>query len=195
MKPSYDYIIVGGGSSACVAAWKLVKEKKARVLMLERGPAKASGLSGFFLPMPAAWMKGIQGSDVVEMHQPVPQVHLNGRAPTVGQAAILGGGSSVNAMVYTRGQQEDYDHWDKFLGGKSGWSFKDMLPHFKAMEYNHQFNDQWHGIGGPLHVSGVGSTCQLTEDYILAVQGLRLPLEPRGREGIHRHEGRQRPRL
>jgi choline dehydrogenase len=176
VKATYDYIIVGGGSAACVAAWKLVKEKKARVLMLERGPAKASGLSGFFLPMPAAWMKGIQGSDVLEMHQPVPQVHLNGRAPTVGQAAILGGGSAVNAMVYTRGQHQDYDHWDKFLGGNSGWSYKDMLPHFKAMEYNHQFNDQWHGIGGPLHVSGAGSTCQLTEDYILAVQGMGIPL-------------------
>ena len=175
MKTTFDYIIVGGGSSACVAAWKLVKHKKARVLMLERGPAKASGLSAFYLPMPAAWMKGIQGSAVVEMHEPVPQKHLNGRAPAVGQAAILGGGSSVNAMVYTRGQHEDYDHWDQFLGGNSGWSFKDMLPHFKAMEYNHQFNDAWHGIGGPLHVSGAGSTCQLTEDYILAVQGLGIP--------------------
>ncbi len=174
MTESFDYIIVGGGSSACVAAWRLVKENGAKVLMLERGPAKPSGLAAFFLPMPAAWMKGIQGSPIVEMHQPVPQVHLNGRAPAVGQAAILGGGSSVNAMVYTRGQHEDYDHWDAFLGGKSGWSFADMLPHFRNMECNHQFNDEWHGIEGPLHVSGVGSTCQLTEDYVLAVQGLGI---------------------
>ena len=176
MNKPFDYIIVGGGSAGCVAAWRLVKEKGARVLMLERGPAKASGLSAFYLPMPAAWMKGIKGSDVVEMHQPVPQKHLNGRAPSVGQANILGGGTSVNAMVYTRGQHEDYDHWNSFLGGNSGWSFKDMLPHFRGMETNHQFNDQWHGISGPLHVSGVNSTCQLTEDYVLAVQGLGIPL-------------------
>jgi choline dehydrogenase len=174
----FDYIIVGGGSAACVAAWKLVKHKKARVLMLERGPAKASGLSAFYLPMPAAWMKGIQGSDVVEMHTPVPQKHLNGRAPSVGQAAILGGGSSVNAMVYTRGQHEDYDHWDRFLGQGSGWAFKDMLPHFRSMEYNHVFNDQWHGVNGPLHVSGVSRICQITEDYMLAVQGMGIPLNP-----------------
>ena len=123
MTTSYDYILVGGGSAACVAAWRLVKQKGARVLMLERGPARASGLSAFYLPMPAAWMKGIRGSSIVEMHQPVPQRHLNGRAPAVGQAAILGGGSAVNAMVYTRGQHEDYDNWDRFLGGGSGWSF------------------------------------------------------------------------
>ena len=178
MTTSYDYILVGGGSAACVAAWRLVKQKGARVLMLERGPARASGLSAFYLPMPAAWMKGIRGSSIVEMHQPVPQRHLNGRAPAVGQAAILGGGSAVNAMVYTRGQHEDYDNWDRFLGGGSGWSFAEMLPHFKGLEYNHQFHDEWHGIGGPLHVSATGAICQLTEDYILSVQGLGIPYNP-----------------
>lgn len=173
-----DYLIVGGGSAACVAAWRLVRDKGASVLMIERGPPRASGLSAFFLPMPAGWMKGINGSPVVEMHRPVPQKHLNGRAPAVGQANILGGGTAVNAMVYTRGQHEDYDHWDRFLGGGSGWSFRDMLPHFRAMECNHQFNDEWHGAGGPLHVSATGNICQLTEDYVLAVQGLGIPYNP-----------------
>ncbi len=178
MNDTYDYIIVGGGSAGCVAAWRLVKEKSARVLLLERGPARASGLSKFLLPMPAAWMKGITGSDVVEMHEPIPQKHLNGRKPKVGQANILGGGTSVNAMVYTRGQHEDYDHWDTYLGGNSGWSFADMLPHFKTMECNHSFNDAYHGIGGPLHVSDTGTKSQITEDYILAVQGLGVPFNP-----------------
>lgn len=178
MSSGYDYILVGGGSAACVAAWRLVKQKGARVLLLERGPAKPAGLSAFYLPMPAAWMLGIRGSSIVEMHQPVPQKHLNGRAPAVGQAAILGGGSAVNAMVYTRGQREDYDHWDEFLGGGSGWSFDDMLPHFKNLEYNHQFHDEWHGVDGPLHVSATGAICQLTEDYILAAQGLGVPYNP-----------------
>jgi choline dehydrogenase len=174
----FDYIIVGGGSAGCVAAWRLVKEKSARVLLLERGPAQASGLSRYLLPMPAAWMKGITGSAVVEMHQPVPQRHLNGRMPSVGQANVLGGGTSVNAMVYTRGQHEDYDCWDEFLGGKPGWSFKDMLPHFKTMECNHSFNDTWHGVSGPLHVSDTGTKCQITEDFVLAVQGLGVPFNP-----------------
>jgi choline dehydrogenase len=175
---SYDYIIVGGGSAGCVAAWRLVKEKSARVLMIERGPAQASGLSKFFLPMPAGWMKGISGSSVVELHEPIPQKHLGGRQPKVGQANILGGGSSVNAMVYTRGQAQDYDHWDKYLGGKSGWSYKVMLPHFKAMECNHRFNDHYHGIHGPMHVSDTGTTCQISEDYILAAQNLGIPYNP-----------------
>ncbi|MDE2385608.1 MAG: GMC family oxidoreductase N-terminal domain-containing protein [Alphaproteobacteria bacterium] len=174
----YDYIIIGGGSAACVAARALVKEKQARVLLLERGPARASGLSRFLLPMPAAWMKGIAGSDVVELHEPVPQKHLNGRAPKVGQANILGGGSSVNAMVYTRGQAEDYDGWDKFLGSKGKWAYAEMLKHFRAMEYNHEFNDLWHGVEGSLHVSGTGAKCQLTEDYVLAAQGLGVPYNP-----------------
>ena len=178
MTPSFDYIIVGGGSAACVAAWRLVKEKKAKVLMLERGPRRPSGLSRFYLSMPAAWMKGIAGSDIVELHEPVPQRHLNGRAPKVGQANILGGGSSVNAMVYTRGQAEDYDHWDRFLGSNGRWSYDEMLKHFRAMEYNHEFNDAWHGVDGPLHVSGTGAKCQITEDYILAAQGLGIPFNP-----------------
>lgn len=174
----YDYIIVGGGSAGCVAAWRLVTETSARVLMVERGPAQAPGLSRFLLPMPAAWMKGITGSEVVEMHEPVPQTHLNGRRPAVGQANVLGGGTSVNAMVYTRGQHEDYDHWDAFLGGNSGWSFRDMLPHFKNMECNHSFNDAYHGVNGPLHVSDTGTRCQVTEDYVLAVQGMGVPYNP-----------------
>ena len=176
--PSPDYIIVGGGSAACVAASRLVREKHVRVLIIERGPARASGLARYLLPMPAAWMLGIRGSPIVEMHEPVPQKHLNGRTPAVGQAAILGGGSSVNAMVYTRGQQEDYDHWDQFLGGNSGWAFKDLLPHFRDMECNHSFNDKWHGVDGPMHVSDAGHMCQITEDYILAVQGLGIPFNP-----------------
>ena len=174
----YDFVIVGGGSSACVAAWRLVKERGASVLMLERGPAKPAGLARFLLPMPAAWMKGINGSEVVELHEPVPQKQLNGRSPKVGQANILGGGSAVNAMVYTRGQAEDYDGWDAFLSSKGKWAYAEMLKHFRAMEYNHDFNNAWHGVSGPLHVSATGAKCQLTEDYILAAQGLGIPFNP-----------------
>jgi choline dehydrogenase len=175
---SFDYILVGGGSAACVAAWRLVRERQARVLIIERGPAAARGLTRFYLPMPAAWMKGIKGSTIVEMHQPVPQTHLDGRAPAVGQANILGGGTSVNAMVYTRGQHADYDHWDAFLGGNSGWAFKDMLPAFRGLESNQRFHDQWHGVDGPLKVSDIGHSCALSEAYVLAVQGLGVPHNP-----------------
>ena len=99
MSATYDYIVVGGGSAGCVAAAGLVTQKGARVLLLERGRRHAPGLWRYLLPMPAAWMKGIAGSSIVEMHEPVPQHHLEGRAPKVGQANILGGGSAVNAMA------------------------------------------------------------------------------------------------
>ena len=112
------------------------------------------------------------------MHQPTPQKHLGGRQPAVGQAAILGGGSSVNAMVYTRGQREDYDHWDAFLGGEGQWSYSNLLPHFKAMECNHSFQIEFHGVDGPLHVSDTGTRCQITQDYVVAAQSLGIPFNP-----------------
>jgi choline dehydrogenase len=175
---TYDIIIVGGGSAGCVAAWRLVRDHGLRVLVLERGPRKPGFPASLFLRMPAAWMKGIKGSPIVEMHTPLPQAHLNGRAPSIGQAAMLGGGSSVNAMVYTRGQHEDYDNWDNFLGGNTGWAFKDMLPHFKGMEHNHSFNDAYHGVGGPLHVSASGAVCAMSETYCLTLQGMGVPFNP-----------------
>ncbi len=178
MADGYDFIIIGGGSAGCVAAARLVRDTNARVLVLERGPARASGLAGFFLPMPAAWMKNVKGGSIVEMHQPAPQKHLNGRQPAIGQAAILGGGSAVNAMVYTRGQREDYDGWDAFLGGASGWSYADILPHFRAMEHNHRFNNAFHGVEGAQHVSDAGAICDITEAYCLAAQSLGVRYNP-----------------
>jgi len=172
-----DYIIVGGGSSASVMASRLVTAGH-RVTIVERGPARARGLRRFYLPMPAAWMKGIGGSPVVEMHVPVPQTHLDGRAPAIGQAAMLGGGSSVNAMVYMRGQAQDYDDWDQMLGQGSGWSHAQMLPHFRGMEHNHRFGAPFHGTDGPLHVSDPGAVADLTQAFLLAAQEHGLPFNP-----------------
>jgi choline dehydrogenase-like flavoprotein len=178
MTEGYDFIIVGGGSAGCVAAAHLASHSNARILLLERGPARASGLAAFLLPMPAAWMMGIKGSPIVELHQPVPQEHLGGRMPAIGQAAILGGGSSVNAMVYTRGQREDYDGWDAFLGGGSGMNYEGLLPYFRDMESNHRFNDRYHGVDGPLHVSDTGAFCDISEAFCLAAQGMGVPYNP-----------------
>jgi choline dehydrogenase len=172
-----EYIIVGGGSSASVMTSRLIDAGHS-VILIERGPARARGMRAFYLPMPAAWMRGIGGSPVVEMHTPVLQPHLDGRTPAIGQAAILGGGSAVNGMVYMRGQAQDYDDWDRMLGQGSGWSYRQMLPHFKGMEHNHRLGGEFHGTEGTLHVSDAGAVADLTESFILAAQSLGLPFNP-----------------
>ena len=167
----FDYIIAGGGSSACVAATRLVYEHGARVLLIERGPAKYARV----MRMPAGYMKYLGRDDFLEMHHTVPQAQLGGRAPIVPQAKVLGGGSAVNAMVYMRGQREDYDGWAAYLGNEPGWSYADLLPHFRALEKNTKFNDQYHGIDGGLLVSDPGQLCETTRRYMLAAQGMGIP--------------------
>ncbi|HEX2527962.1 MAG TPA: GMC family oxidoreductase N-terminal domain-containing protein [Geminicoccus sp.] len=174
MVEEYDYIVAGGGSSACVAATRLVRDHGARVLVLERGPARYAWL----MRMPAGYMKYLWRTDFLEMHHTAPQPQLNGRGPIVPQAKVLGGGSSVNAMVYMRGQADDYDGWDAYLGRGSGWSYRDLLPHFKALEKNANFNDEYHGIHGRLLVSDPGTLCDTTRRYLLAAQGAGIPFNP-----------------
>lgn len=121
--PTYDFVIAGGGSAASVAAWRLVKEFGFRVLMLERGLARTNRI----MAMPAGYMKYLGQDTFLEMHKTVPQPQLGGRAPIVPVAKVLGGGSSVNAMVYMRGQKEDYDGWAQSLGNDPSWSYESEL--------------------------------------------------------------------
>ncbi len=170
MAEAYDVIIAGGGSSSCVAVTRLVRDHGARVLLIERGQRRQP----WVMQLPAGYMKYLAREDYLEMHQTVPQPQLDGRAPIIPQARLLGGGSAVNAMVYMRGQREDYDGWDAFLGGGSGWSYADMLPHFRGMERNTRLRDEYHGIDGPLWISDPGQIHDMAEAYMLAVQGLGI---------------------
>ncbi|HEY5206757.1 MAG TPA: GMC family oxidoreductase N-terminal domain-containing protein [Roseiarcus sp.] len=174
MPDRFDYIVIGGGSSGCVAATRLVRDGGARVLLIERGQESQPAL----MQMPAGYMKYLGREDYLEMHQTVSQPQLDGRAPIVPQANLLGGGSSVNAMVYMRGQREDYDGWDALMGGGSGWFYADVLPHFKIMEHNTKLNDEFHGINGPLWISDPGRIDPLTEAFMLAAQGLGIRYNP-----------------
>ena len=164
----YDFVIAGGGSAASVAAMRLVREFGFSVLLLERGAATTNRL----MAMPAGYMKYLARDDFLEMHQTVRQPQLGGRAPIVPVAKVLGGGSAVNAMVYMRGQAEDYDGWAAGLGNGGQWSYQDMLPHFTAIEANSRFNDAYHGISGSLRVSDPGHISPTTEHFLLAAQGL-----------------------
>ncbi|WLS05515.1 GMC family oxidoreductase [Shinella oryzae] len=176
---SYDYIIVGGGSAACVVAARLVKEARARVLMLERGPRKANPIMHF----PAGYMKFLAKDTYLAMHQTEPQTQLGGRGPIVPQGKVLGGGSTVNAMVYMRGQAADYNRWNAAItkpGAENdgAWSYRDMLPHFKAQEDNDHLAGEFHGVGGPLKISDLGHTSPMTRAYIKTLQTMGIPWNP-----------------
>ncbi|NTG50726.1 FAD-binding protein [Agrobacterium rhizogenes] len=171
---TYDFIIVGGGSAACVAAMRLVRDFGFSVLIIERGPRKTAKLMAF----PAGYMKYLARDDFLEMHHTVSQPQLGGRGPIVPVAKALGGGSAVNAMVYMRGQREDYDGWAAHLGNGREWSYEDMLPHFKGIEANTRFNNEYHGISGNLRISEPQHTCDTTQDFLLAAQGLGHAYNP-----------------
>ncbi|HTM76430.1 MAG TPA: GMC family oxidoreductase, partial [Devosia sp.] len=174
MPKTYDFIMAGGGSAASVAAMRLVKEFGFSVLMLERGPRDTARLMAF----PAGYMKFLARDDFLEMHHTVPQAQLGGRGPIVPVAKALGGGSAVNAMVYMRGQREDYDGWAASLGNDTEWAYADMLPHFKSIEANSRFNNEFHGIGGNLRISEPGHISDTTQDFLLAAQGLGHEYNP-----------------
>ncbi|ODT83954.1 MAG: sorbosone dehydrogenase [Pelagibacterium sp. SCN 64-44] len=170
----YDFVIAGGGSAASVAAMRLVRDHGFSVLMVERG----RGVTNAIMAMPAGYMKYLARDTFLEMHATVPQPQLGGRGPIVPVAKVLGGGSAVNAMVYMRGQKEDYDGWAAHLGNGAEWSYADMLPHFRALEGNSRFNNAYHGAAGPLRVSEPGHICDTTEDFLLAAQGLGHAYNP-----------------
>jgi len=177
-KDRYDYIIVGGGSSACVVAAKLVRDGRARVLILERGPAKANPIMHF----PAGYMKFLAKDTYLSMHQTKPQPQLNGRGPIVPQGKVLGGGSTVNAMVYMRGQAADFDLWNELVtpqgSNDSEWSYADLLPYFKQQEDNDHLAGEFHGVGGPLKISHLGHTSPMTRTYVKTLQGMGVPYNP-----------------
>ncbi|MCO4318868.1 GMC family oxidoreductase N-terminal domain-containing protein [Phyllobacterium sp. 21LDTY02-6] len=174
----FDYIIVGGGSSACVVAARLVAEGRARVLLLERGPAKPNPIMNF----PAGYMKFLARDTYLAMHKTMPQPQLDGRGPIVPQGKVLGGGSTVNAMVYMRGQAADFDLWNELVtapGSNDGaWSYRDLLRYFKAQEDNDHLAGEYHGVGGPLKISHLGHTSPMTRTYLKTLQGMGIPYNP-----------------
>ncbi|TCV91693.1 GMC family oxidoreductase [Biostraticola tofi] len=172
---SFDYIVVGGGSAGCIVAARLVKEAGARVLLLEAGSDEYHPV----LKMPAGYMKYLASDKFLTMHQTEPQPQLNGRGVIVPQAKVLGGGSTVNAMVYMRGHRQDYDDWNQALGGEGcDWSWDSLLPHYTAIEDNDHLGAPYHGVGGPMKVSHLGHFSPLSRAYVKTMQALGIPYTP-----------------
>jgi choline dehydrogenase-like flavoprotein len=174
MAEEFDYIVVGGGSSGCVAAAEIVARGGGRVLLLEAGHSHRHPL----LDMPPGIFKMINGSKFMRYHKTAPQPHLDGRRHDIPQAHVLGGGSSVNAQVYMRGRPSDYDAWDAALRGANDgadWSWKAVLPHFRAMEGNDRLLDDLHGADGPMQVSDPGYIDDLSRWFVQTVQAMGEP--------------------
>src|SRR6266853_812677 len=144
---AYDYIIVGGGSAGCVLANRLIEDPTITVLLIEAGCPDTSML----FRMPAGFAKMTKGVASWGWST-VPQKHLNGRVIWYTQAKVVGGGSTINAQLYTRGNAKDYDAWETEAGCK-GWSYRDVLPYFKRAEDNQRLVNDYHSYGGPLGVS------------------------------------------
>ncbi|VVO25622.1 GMC family oxidoreductase [Pseudomonas fluorescens] len=168
MSEAFDYIVVGAGSAGCVVAARLIQAKAGKVLLLEAGTKDNSP----FHSMPATVVKVFQQKSWPYMT--VPQVHCNNREMIIAQGKVLGGGSSVNGMIYIRGQHQDYDDWAN-QWGCVGWSYDDVLPFFKKAEANESLGDQYHGQDGPLPVSENRYRHPLTMAFVRAGQELGVP--------------------
>ncbi|HEV7878970.1 choline dehydrogenase [Bradyrhizobium sp.] len=168
----FDYIIVGAGSAGCVLANRLSASGKNSVLLLEAGPKD----SNIWIHVPLGYGKLFTNKTVNWMYQTEPEPGLNGRSVFQPRGKVLGGSSSINGLLYVRGQHEDYDRWRQL--GNSGWGFDDVLPYFKKAEDQQRGADDFHGAGGPLPVSDSRCPDPLSQAFITAAAETGIPINP-----------------
>lgn len=170
----FDYVIVGGGSAGCALAGRLSEDPATTVCVLEAGGQDHS----VFVRAPLGIIAMVPWGLFNSWHYfTTPQKAFNGRKGFQPRGKVLGGSSSINAMVYTRCNRNDYDGWAAL--GNPGWSYADVLPLFKRAENSHCFsNDPYHGNNGPLHVSYVRSPSAINEAFMQACVEKGIPINP-----------------
>jgi choline dehydrogenase-like flavoprotein len=168
----FDYLIIGGGSAGCVLAARLTEDPNVTVALLEAGPADSSVL----IHCPAGLALLAKNGQANWAFDTVPQAGLNGRTGYQPRGKVLGGSSSVNAMIYARGHRADYDHWA--AEGNAGWGYDDVLPYFKRAEHNERGADAFHGTGGPLNVMDLRSPNRFGPVFVEAAQQAGFPYNP-----------------
>ena len=146
MRSTFDYIIVGAGTAGCVLANRLSANPKTQVLLLEAGKKD----DYFWIDIPVGYLYTIGNPRTDWCYQTEPDPGLNGRSIGYARGKVLGGCSSINAMIYMRGQRDDFDHWQS-LGNKD-WGWDDVLPIFKMSEDYQHGPDDFHGVGGEMRV-------------------------------------------
>lgn len=169
MEGSFDYIVVGAGSAGCVVANRLTANGKHRVLLLEAGGEDRN----LWIHIPVGYAKLFTDARHNWLYNSEPEPELGGRQIIQPRGKVIGGSSSINGLLYIRGQQQDFDHWRQL--GNTGWSFTDVLPYFRKAEDQQRGADDLHGVGGPLSVSDVSEPHPLCEAFIDACEQAGLP--------------------
>src|SRR3984893_10323933 len=168
LRPSYDYVIVGAGAAGCVLAGEL-SASGAQILLIESGGTEDAPT----VLNPSVWFYNVGGP--LDYHLPItPLPQLNNRHFNMALGHVLGGGTSINAMVWMRGMQRDYDGWAK--NGAKGWAFADVLPVFKSQEDWEGGANAWRGTGGPIHIRRPKDPHPTASAFLDAARQMGMPI-------------------
>jgi choline dehydrogenase-like flavoprotein len=160
---AFDYVVVGGGAAGCVIAARLSEDKSVSALLLEEGPDDRT----IFIRAAGGFFK-VHGTKRTFGYASEPAPASDNRPYPLLQGRVLGGGLSINAMVYIRGQRQDYDSWRDM--GCTGWGYDDVLPYFRKSESNYRYSMPYHGADGPMHISDGDMRHELTGAFLRAAQ-------------------------